>query len=92
MVDARLCREWMISSSSLASTSVREGRDGNRADHIAEGPRMIYVTRDTHGNFRRFEKEYFPAGQNLCREDYVIVCREFGKWDETRQSNQGPGW
>lgn len=53
---------------------------------------MIYITGDTHGNFRRFEQEYFPAGPGLCREDYVIVCGDFGIWDETPQSNQGLDW
>jgi DNA repair exonuclease SbcCD nuclease subunit len=53
---------------------------------------MIYITGDTHGNFRRFEKEYFPAGQNLCRDDYVIVCGDFGIWDETPQSNKELDW
>ena len=53
---------------------------------------MIYITGDTHGNFRRFDKEYFPAGQHLCRKDYIIVCGDFGIWDETPQSNRWLDW
>lgn len=50
---------------------------------------MIYITGDTHGNFRRFAPKYFPKGQTLCREDTVIVCGDFGIWDESAESN---GW
>ena len=53
---------------------------------------MIYITGDTHGNFCRFDAEYFPAGQTLTREDYVIVCGDFGIWDETPKSNRQLDW
>lgn len=53
---------------------------------------MIYITGDTHGNFRRFDRKYFPAGQSLCREDYVIVCGDFGIWDEQIRSNRWLDW
>ena len=36
---------------------------------------MIYITGDTHGDFSRFEKERFS---NLTKEDYIIICGDFG--------------
>lgn len=53
---------------------------------------MIYITGDTHGNFRRFEKKYFSAGPCLCKQDYVIVCGDFGIWDETPDSTHWLDW
>jgi hypothetical protein len=45
---------------------------------------MIYVTGDTHGR-KDIDKLYascFPEGQTLTREDYVIICGDFGAlWD-----------
>ncbi len=36
---------------------------------------MIYVTGDCHGDFSRFEKERYS---NLTKNDYVIICGDFG--------------
>lgn len=47
----------------------------------------IYITGDTHGNFGRFSTKKFPDGKDLAREDYVIICGDFGgvwaedEWD-----------
>lgn len=49
---------------------------------------MIYITGDTHGNFNRFESEYFPQQERLSRGDFVIVCGDFGIWDQTEESNR----
>ena len=38
----------------------------------------VYVTGDTHGEFRRLEREYFPEQANMTRGDHVIVCGDFG--------------
>ena len=44
---------------------------------------MIYVTGDTHGNFIRFASNmFFPEKENLTKNDYVIICGDFGGvWD-----------
>ena len=34
---------------------------------------MIYVTGDCHGNFRRFQSEYFPEQANMTKDDTVII-------------------
>ena len=36
---------------------------------------MIYITGDCHGDFSRFKKENFSI---LTKEDYVIMCGDFG--------------
>ena len=39
---------------------------------------MIYITGDTHAEFKRFSKKVFDATEN----DYVIICGDFGGvWD-----------
>ncbi len=39
---------------------------------------MIYVTGDTHGEFRRFASKRMKKHLNLTEKDYVIVCGDFG--------------
>ena len=39
---------------------------------------MIYVTGDCHGNFRRFQSEYFPEQANMTKDDTVIITGDFG--------------
>lgn len=46
---------------------------------------MIYITGDTHCTFdiSKFKPHYFPEGQTLTKEDYVIICGDFGAvWDD----------
>ena len=44
---------------------------------------MIYITGDTHGEFeRRFSTESFPEQKDMTKDDYVIICGDFGGiWD-----------
>jgi hypothetical protein len=53
---------------------------------------MITITGDTHGNFLRFGSRYFPAGRAMSRKDYVIVCGDFGIWDESKESHYWLDW
>ena len=39
---------------------------------------MIYITGDTHSNFSRFEIERFPIQEQMTKNDYVIICGDFG--------------
>ena len=39
---------------------------------------MIYVTGDCHGNFRRFQPEYFPEQAGMTKNDVVIIAGDFG--------------
>lgn len=44
---------------------------------------MIYVTGDCHGDWTRFQPNCFPEQKNMNRNDYVIVCGDFGIWHDT---------
>ena len=39
---------------------------------------MIYATGDTHGNFQRFDSEHFPEQAQMTRDDFMIICGDFG--------------
>lgn len=39
---------------------------------------MIYITGDTHSDFSRFEEDKFPIQSEMTKDDYVIVCGDFG--------------
>ena len=42
----------------------------------------IFITGDTHAGFRRFRKKTFPQQAGLTKDDYVIICGDFGGvWD-----------
>ncbi len=53
---------------------------------------MIYVTGDCHGDYRRFNTEIFPEQKEMSREDYVIVCGDFGYWDESPEQKWWRKW
>lgn len=39
---------------------------------------MIYITGDTHSDFRRFSKSIFPEQREMSKEDYCIIAGDFG--------------
>lgn len=44
---------------------------------------MIFVTGDIHGDPERFNTDYFADQLELSRDDYMIICGDFGLlWDE----------
>jgi len=46
---------------------------------------MIYVTGDTHADFTRFSKAAFPEQKEMNKNDFVIVCGDFGGvWDSSK--------
>lgn len=54
---------------------------------------MIFVTGDTHGDFRRFNTTIFPEQKQMGRDDYVIVCGDFGGvWDDSPRENYWLDW
>lgn len=49
---------------------------------------MIYITGDCHGDFRRFNKKYFPEQLKMDKNDFVIICGDFGGvWNKDCESN-----
>ena len=50
---------------------------------------MIYITGDTHAEFKRFSKKVFDATEN----DYVIICGDFGGvWDQSAEQKYWLDW
>ena len=39
---------------------------------------MIYITGDCHRDFERFNMSIFPEQREMTKEDFVIVCGDFG--------------
>lgn len=50
---------------------------------------MIYITGDIHGDPRRLSMECFPEQKEMTKDDYVIICGDFGLvWDQTENKNE----
>ena len=48
---------------------------------------MIYITGDCHAEFHKLNKENFPEQKEMTKEDYVIICGDFGGvWDAEQES------
>lgn len=54
---------------------------------------MIYLTGDTHGDFRRFSTKHFPQQKDMDQNDYVIILGDFGGiFDGSRQETYWLDW
>ena len=54
---------------------------------------MIILTGDTHADFRRFNTKNFPIQRQMTKEDYVIICGDFGGiWDAGGESKEERYW
>ena len=54
---------------------------------------MIYVTGDTHSDFKRFTTENFPEQKTMSKSDFVIICGDFGGvWDGSREERFWLNW
>ena len=50
---------------------------------------MIYITGDCHQNFERFNASIFPEQKEMTKEDYVIICGDFGGvWNKDEESKE----
>lgn len=50
---------------------------------------MIYITGDCHRNFERFNTRNFPEQKEMTKDDYVIICGDFGGvWDKEKESKE----
>lgn len=51
--------------------------------------RMIYITGDCHGNFERFNSRIFPEQKEMTKDDFVIICGDFGGvWNKDGESQE----
>ena len=53
---------------------------------------MVYVTGDCHADFRRFSTDNFPDQKGMTRDDLVIVCGDFGIWDNSNEEKYWLKW
>ena len=57
---------------------------------------MIYITGDTHSNFLRFTEEKFPIQTEMTKDDYIIICGDFGGvWtfeEESKREREALDW
>ena len=50
---------------------------------------MIYITGDTHSDFSKFTEENFPIQSEMTKDDYVIICGDFGGvWTSEEESSR----
>lgn len=48
---------------------------------------MIYITGDCHSNFERFNTRNFPEQKEMTKDNYVIICGDFGGvWNKGGES------
>ena len=53
----------------------------------------IFVTGDTHGDFRRFTSSNWKTGKELDKNDYVIITGDFGGiWDVNKSGKEELHW
>ena len=53
----------------------------------------IFITGDTHGDFRRFRPDIFYEQEHMTKEDLVLVCGDFGGiWHCDPRDDAGLDW
>lgn len=53
---------------------------------------MIYITGDCHGDWTKFSTKAFPEQKEMSREDFIIVCGDFGLWHDTNSERYWLDW
>lgn len=57
---------------------------------------MIYITGDTHSDLSRFTEENFPIQSEMTKNDYIIICGDFGGvWtfeEESKREKEALDW
>ena len=43
---------------------------------------MVYITGDCHARWHKFTTENFPEQKDMTRDDFVVVCGDFGLWHD----------
>ena len=50
---------------------------------------MIYITGDCHQNFERFNVDIFLEQKEMTKDDFVIICGDFGGvWNKVDESEK----
>lgn len=53
---------------------------------------MIYCTGDTHGDWSKFSTNIFPEQKEMSRDDFVIICGDFGLWKDNNEEKYWLNW
>ena len=53
---------------------------------------MVFVTGDCHAKFNKFSTENFPEQKEMTRDDIVIVCGDFGLWNDNNEERYWFKW
>lgn len=53
---------------------------------------MIFVTGDCHANWSKFSTYNFPEQKEMTRDDFVIVCGDFGVWHDDNEERYWLDW
>ena len=54
---------------------------------------QFYITGDCHARFNKFATDNFPEQKNLTKDDYVIICGDFGGvWNYLGETNEEKYW
>ncbi len=53
---------------------------------------MVYITGDCHAEFWKFDPIIFPEQDDMTRDDFVIVCGDFGVWHDTWTEKETLKW
>lgn len=54
---------------------------------------MLYVTGDTHGDWKnRLNENAFPEQKEMTKNDYVLICGDFGLWHDTETERKNLKW
>lgn len=53
---------------------------------------MIFVTGDCHADYTKFSSKRFPGQRNMTKDDFVIVCGDFGIWHDTNEEEYWLDW
>lgn len=54
---------------------------------------MVFLTGDTHADWMsRLNVESFPEQREMSKDDYVIICGDFGIWDNSKREKYNLDW
>lgn len=54
---------------------------------------MIFITGDCHATFNRFSTKMFPVQKEMSKDDFVIICGDFGGvWQDTPEERYWLDW
>jgi predicted phosphodiesterase len=49
---------------------------------------MIFITGDTHRDYKRFSTDSFPEQKEMSKDDYVMIAGDFGIWSGDKKEDR----